>query len=77
MTKQELILWICELAKAPAYPEIMAAIEQRIDSVIAEHDQGKQDIICPFCGDDDFDKIGLKNHLIKHCEIYPEIETLK
>lgn len=31
------------------------------------------EIICPFCGDDDFDKVGLKLHLENYCEIYPGI----
>lgn len=30
---------------------------------------------CPFCGEDDFDKIGLKYHLQNgNCEIYNETE---
>ena len=33
-------------------------------------------LCCPFCGEGDFDKIGLKGHL-EHmdCEIYNNIET--
>ncbi len=27
-------------------------------------------IECPFCGEDDFDKIGLKIHLAFHCNEY-------
>ena len=27
-------------------------------------------IKCPFCGEDDFDKIGLKIHLVLYCETY-------
>jgi hypothetical protein len=27
-------------------------------------------IICPFCGEDDFDLIGLKHHIENYCEIY-------
>ena len=27
-------------------------------------------IICPFCGEEDFDLIGLKHHLQNHCEEY-------
>lgn len=30
-------------------------------------------IICPFCGDTDFDKIGLKHHLENYCEHYKTI----
>ena len=28
------------------------------------------DIVCPFCGEKDFDKIGLKDHLERFCEEY-------
>ncbi len=34
-------------------------------------------IKCPFCGEDDFDLIGLKYHLINYCDEYkntPPIE---
>lgn len=34
-------------------------------------------ITCPFCGEDDFDKMGLKWHLNTHCEVYRETENLK
>lgn len=27
-------------------------------------------VICPFCGEDDFDLIGLKHHLNTYCTIY-------
>ena len=30
----------------------------------------KELIECPFCGEGDFDKIGLKIHLIVYCEKY-------
>lgn len=36
----------------------------------------KQDIVCPFCGDDDFDKIGLKYHLRTYCKVYQDTEEL-
>jgi hypothetical protein len=30
---------------------------------------------CPFCGEKDFDKVGLKIHLTRgHCEKYEEID---
>jgi len=35
------------------------------------------DITCPFCGEEGFDKIGLKDHLINYCEVYEQIELLK
>ena len=31
---------------------------------------------CPFCGDDDFDPVGLKHHLEHgHCEAYEKTKT--
>jgi len=30
-------------------------------------------LTCPFCGDTDFDKIGLKLHLKYHCEEYKNL----
>lgn len=41
----------------------------------AEHDASKSlNIKCPFCGDNDFDLIGLKLHLEKgYCEKYEEV----
>ena len=33
-------------------------------------------IKCPFCGEDDFDLIGLKNHLLCHCEEFEQTEKL-
>ena len=33
--------------------------------------QDNQDVICPFCGEGDFDLIGIKNHFLRgHCDIY-------
>ena len=40
----------------------MAAIEGRPEL------EPEDDLIeCPFCGEDDFDLIGLKNHLQRYC----------
>ena len=39
-------------------------------------DEGDNDIVCPFCGDDGFDKIGLKYHLEYYCKIYQQTEAL-
>ena len=36
MTKEELRQWIIEFAKAPAYPEVIDAIDIRIEFVIAQ-----------------------------------------
>ena len=35
-----------------------------------------QYIVCPFCGEDDFDLIGLKHHLNVHCDNYQKIQAL-
>ena len=32
------------------------------------------EIKCPFCDEDDFDLIGLKYHLIHHCDVYDSID---
>ena len=34
-------------------------------------------VICPFCGERDFDLIGLKHHLINYCESYFNTEEIK
>ena len=33
-------------------------------------------ITCPFCSEMEFDKAGLKNHLINYCEEYHNTESL-
>lgn len=35
------------------------------------------DIECPFCGEDGFDKIGLKDHLQNHCDDYDNTDRIK
>lgn len=36
-----------------------------------------ENIKCPFCNEDDFDLIGLKNHFEKgHCEIYNKTQIV-
>jgi hypothetical protein len=30
---------------------------------------------CPFCGEGDFDTVGLKSHLMNHCEEFDKVET--
>lgn len=32
-------------------------------------------ITCPFCGERDFDLVGLKGHLLSSCEKFEETET--
>ncbi len=36
----------------------------------------KPNVSCPFCGEEDFDLIGLKYHLTNYCEVYKETEVL-
>ena len=33
-------------------------------------------IICPFCGDSNFDNPGLKHHLNNYCEVYNKTEII-
>jgi hypothetical protein len=49
-----------------------------IEEVKAEIDQQEEPLIsCPFCGQKDFDLIGLKGHFIKgYCDIYNETEGI-
>jgi hypothetical protein len=28
---------------------------------------------CPFCGEDDFDLVGLKAHFLRWCDVFPDI----
>ena len=30
---------------------------------------------CPFCGDIDFDLVGLKGHILNSCEVFEQTET--
>lgn len=32
-------------------------------------------IECPFCGEKDFDLVGLKSHLLNSCEVFDQTET--
>jgi hypothetical protein len=32
---------------------------------------------CPFCGEDDFDLIGLKHHLLKFCDVFRETKSFE
>ncbi len=45
------------------------------DQIIAGYNDGNQDIICPFCGEDDFDLIGLKMHLSLWCDRHDKTEV--
>ncbi len=39
-------------------------------------DNSKKYTICPFCGEDDFDLIGLKYHLIYICLVFKNRESI-
>jgi len=32
-------------------------------------------MVCPFCGDNDFDAVGLKGHLLNDCAVFDSTET--
>jgi|HubBroStandDraft_1064217.scaffolds.fasta_scaffold71408_2 hypothetical protein len=34
------------------------------------------DLKCPFCGDGNFDAIGLKNHLLHYREVFAATESI-
>lgn len=36
-------------------------------------DNCRNNIVCPFCGEKDFDVIGLKSHLYNSCEEFPDV----
>jgi hypothetical protein len=37
-------------------------------TAIADYRASPNGIVCPFCGEDDFDQIGLRLHLFRWCE---------
>jgi hypothetical protein len=37
--------------------------------------QDQRCAVCPFCGENDFDAIGLKIHLIRYCEEYAKLPS--
>lgn len=51
--------------------------KQNLDSSSDEQGQTKSLILCPFCGETDFDLIGLKKHLLAGwCEVFNATEDL-
>jgi len=42
-----------------------------------ETTEKEPDISCPFCGEEGFDKIGLKYHLQHYCEEYDKTEEMQ
>ena len=39
--------------------------------------ENKSDLTCPFCGETEFDQIGLKSHLLHDCNTFHETEDLQ
>ncbi len=55
--------------------EHMQFCENKLHTI--RHTPMRNDLVCPFCGDDNFDKIGLKHHLNVHCEEYRLTDDLE
>jgi len=50
---------------------------QEGEAVTDKVDDSAEDLVCPFCGTDDFDALGLKNHLqAGDCKAYNDTPTL-
>ena len=41
-----------------------------------EYNEGNMDIVCPFCGEGEFDKERLKYHLEWYCAAYSDTESM-
>ena len=48
---------------------------RQIISLIRQYIPEDKGISCPYCGEDDFDLLGLKHHLERYCKIYQETEN--
>jgi len=56
---------------APTVSPEVAAVLRKAAELIEQHRCMVSPIICPFCAQNDFDKIGLAIHLSRdHCESY-------
>ena len=53
--------------------ETIIKLKRKLAAV--EHSAKKDGIVCPFCGEDDFDLIGLKAHLMAGCEEFDNTLT--
>jgi transposase-like protein len=47
--------------------------QEEIQSMLREC----QNLYCPFCGEFDFDRIGLKSHITFHCDSFRDVSTLR
>lgn len=63
--------------------EVVLQMQRELDSAHREIGYLKRQVegdalgvVCPFCLQDDFDLIGLKNHFLKHCEAYQDCMTV-
>lgn len=45
------------------------------DKDAGSHEAAPSYVKCPFCGEDDFDLIGLKGHLKMDCEVFDKTEV--
>ena len=36
----------------------------------------KENVVCPFCSEDDFDLVGLKYHLARYCEEFNKTDNI-
>ncbi|KKN28550.1 hypothetical protein LCGC14_0853170 [marine sediment metagenome] len=74
--RAEVVDWIQE-HETLLHEEVLAFSYTEWESKLKEWAMGNEDsLVCPFCGDDGFDLIGLKDHLIVYCEIYDEVPQL-
>jgi len=58
---------------------LVKALRKRIEELnteITEARKKHRDIVCPFCGEGDFDLVGLKYHLKCICTVYHETINL-
>lgn len=47
-------------------------MSEQVTKMYLEHATIRGGITCPFCGEEDFDLIGLKHHLQNYCEPFSE-----
>ncbi|MFA5299758.1 MAG: hypothetical protein WC389_16355 [Lutibacter sp.] len=53
-------------------PQLRAKLILEIIENYGYHNDSDSDIVCPFCSEKDFDKVGLKYHLENYCEIFKD-----
>lgn len=57
-------------------PELSQYVEcdNRDDAVRIKAALDVEYVTCPFCGENDFDHIGLKRHLLSYCLVFMEVD---